>query len=68
MAINPVLKEIQTKFKCISYADDIIIAHDPSVPAAHVIEYVGNLLLQRGLKLSIDKCKSTADGIITFLG
>jgi retron-type reverse transcriptase len=33
MAINPVLEEIQKSYKCISYADDIVIAHSPLIPA-----------------------------------
>jgi hypothetical protein len=70
MAINPVLEEIQKSYKCISYADDIVIAHSSLIPAKQVISEIGALLLKRGLQLSEAKCCSTeaVNSKITFLG
>ncbi|ESU40182.1 Reverse transcriptase/endonuclease, partial [Giardia duodenalis] len=52
----------------LAYADDMILASSPSVPASTVREDAHAALARVGLSVTIEKCASTQDGGISFMG
>ena len=56
------------QYEVLAYADDMILASSPSVPASTVREDAHAALARVGLSVTIEKCASTQEGGISFMG
>ena len=56
------------QYKVLAYADDMILASSPSVPASTVREDARAALARVGLSVTVEKCASTQDGGVSFMG
>lgn len=56
------------QYKVLAYADDMILASEPSVPADKVRDDARAALARVGLSVVTAKCASTQDGGIAFMG
>ena len=65
--IWPVESMLQ-QYKVIAYADDMILASNPSIPADKIREDAHKALAAVGLTVTLEKCASTQDGGISFMG
>ena len=55
-------------YEVLAYADDMILAADPSVPASRVRDDARDALARVGLSVVPEKCASTQEGGVSFMG
>ncbi|ESU40772.1 Reverse transcriptase/endonuclease [Giardia duodenalis] len=67
-ALTWLVESFLAQYEVLAYADDMILASSPSVPASTVREDAHAALARVGLSVTIEKCASTQDGGISFMG
>lgn len=69
IAVDPILKEMATRFPLVAFADDVVLGVQPGTDVGEVVGWATALYARIGLSISGDKCRTTiGGGTVPFLG